>query len=109
MQSKIIALFLDHMEKFYIGLEIVLVQIVENVLNTGTHQTCELKKITPTSLPYSYTLLYATIVAQFQVAKQPLNDMSTAFRKLQVLPLDLANLIKIIELPTLTSAFSHRT
>ena len=48
MQSK--SMFLDHMEKFYIGLEIVLVQIVENVLNTGTHQTCELKKITPTSM-----------------------------------------------------------
>ena len=73
-------------------------------------QTCELQKFTPFSLPYSYTLLQATIVAQFDVAKQPVNDVtpiSTAFMKLQVLPLELANLITIIELPTLTSGFSH--
>ena len=72
-------------------------------------QTCELKKINTCLLPHSYTLLQATIVAQFDMAKQPLNikPMSTAFIKLQDLPLDLANLITIIELPTLTSGFSH--
>ena len=34
--------------------------------------------------------------------------MSIAFIKLQVFPIELANLITIIELPTLTSGFSHR-
>ena len=72
-----------------------------DVINTSTHQTdLSAKKINTCLLPHSYTLLQATIVAQFDMAKQPLNDikpMSTAFIKLQVLPLDLANLNTINE------------
>ena len=102
-----------HMEKFCVGLEIVLTRcklLIMSLPQAHIKQTCELKKNNTCLLPYSYTLLQTTIVAQFDVAKQPLNDikpMSTAFIKLQVLPLDLANLITIIELPTLTSGFSH--
>ena len=100
-----------HMEKFCVGLEIVLTRCKLLMSLTPAHikHTCELKKINTCLLPHSYTLLQTTIVAQFDVAKQPLIDikpMSTAFIKLQVLPLGLANLITIIELPTLTSGFS---
>ena len=38
---------------------------------------------------------------------QKVESMSTLFRKLQVLPLHLANFVTVIELPTLTSAFSN--
>ena len=80
-------------------------------LTPSTHQKdLPTNKIYTCLFPNSYTLLQATVVAQFDVAKQPLNDikpMSTAFIKLQVLPIDLANLITIIKLPTLTSGFSH--
>ena len=55
-------------------------------------------------------MLQPTIVAQFDVAKLALiyvKPTLTAFIKLPVLSLALANLIKIIQLPTMTSAFSH--
>ena len=63
------------MEKFYVGLEIVLTRYkLLKMSLTPAHikQTCELKTFTPASLPHSYILLQATIVAQFDVAKHHL-------------------------------------
>ena len=94
------------MKKFYVVLEIVMTGcklLKMSLILAHIKQTCERHKFTPFSLPYSYTLLQATIVAQFDVAKQLVNDVTlilAAFMKLQVLPLDLANSITIIELPT---------
>ena len=73
-------------------------------------KSCELIKFTPAPFHIATHCCSPTIVADFDVSKQLLNNvepMSTAFRKLQVLPLHLANFVTVIELPTLTSAFSN--
>ena len=69
----------NHMKKFYVVLEIVLTGcklLKMSLILAHIKQTCELHKFTPFSLPYSYTLLPATIVAQFDVAKQLVNDVT---------------------------------
>ena len=69
----------QHMKKFYVVLEIVLTGcklLKMSLILAHIKQTCELHKFTPFFLPYSYTLLPATIVAQFDVAKQLVNDVT---------------------------------